>query len=83
MHNAVSGSTDADLTEIAIMAIKEAMDLSMHDEASFLISNEMDSMSGRVRKVRTCPWSIFSAQAPVQKRVNQTDVDKYDDTLIK
>lgn len=84
LYNAVNGSHYTDPDEIEITTIKEVMYLGMHNDVSFLISNEMDLYEQQSTYNPNMPVRLLQYAGNLyEKYINQTGMNKFGDTLIK
>ncbi len=84
LYNAVNGSSYTDPAEIEITTIKEVMYLGMHNDVSFLISNEMDLYEQQSTYNPNMPVRLLQYAGNLyEKYINQTGMNKFGDTLIK
>lgn len=84
LYNAVNGSSYTDPTEIEITTIKEVMYLGMHNDVSFLISNEMALYEQQSTYNPNMPVRLLQYAGNLyEKYINQTGMNKFGDTLIK
>ena len=83
LYNAVNGSDYTDPSEIEITTIKEIMYLSMHNDVSFLISDEMDLYEQQSTYNPNMPVRLLEYVAHLyDKYIKQTKQNRYGKKLM-
>ena len=78
LYNAVNGSHYTDPDEIEITTIKEVMYLGMHNDVSFLISNEMDLYEQQSTYNPNMPVRLLQYVGNLyEKYINQTGMNDF------
>ena len=84
LYNAVNGSNYTDPGEIEITTIKEVMYLGMHNDVSFLISNEMTLYEQQSSFNTNLPLRLLQYSGNLyEKYVVKNKLNKYGSTLLK
>ena len=83
LYNAVNGSNYTDPSTIEITTIKEVMYLGMHNDTSFLISDEMALYEQQSSYNPNMPLRLMQYAGNLyEKYIKQRKLNKYGDTLI-
>ena len=84
LYNAVNGSNYTDSSAIEITTIKEVMYLGMHNDTSFLISDEMALYEQQSSYNPNMPLRLMQYAGNLyEKYIKQRNLNKYGSTLIK
>ncbi len=84
LYNAVNGSDYTDPSEIEITTIKEVMYLGMHNDVSFLVSNEMTLYEQQSSFNPNLPLRLLQYSGNLyEKYVVKNKLNKYGSTLLK
>jgi hypothetical protein len=84
LYNAVNGSHYTDPSAIEITTIREVMYLGMHNDTSFLISDEMDLYEQQSSYNPNMPLRLMQYAGNLyEKYIKQRNLNKYGNTLIK
>lgn len=83
LYNAVNQSSYTDPAAIEITTIKEVMYLGMHNDVSFIISNEMNLYEQQSTYNPNMPVRLLQYVGNLyEKYINQMGMNKFGDTLI-
>ena len=83
LYNAVNGSNYTDPDAIEITTIKEVMYLGMHNDVSFLISEEMDLYEQQSSYNPNMPLRLLQYAGNLyEKYIKQNKLNKYGSTLL-
>ena len=83
LYNAVNQSSYTDPAAIEITTIKEVMYLGMHNDVSFIISNEMNLYEQQSTYNPNMPVRFLQYVGNLyEKFINQMGMNKYGDILI-
>ena len=84
LYNAVNGSNYTDPSAIEITTIREVMYLGMHNDTSFLISDEMDLYEQQSSYNPNMPLRMLQYAGNLyEKYVKQRKLNKYGSSLLK
>ena len=84
LYNAVNGSNYTDPSAIEITTIREVMYLGMHNDTSFLISDEMDLYEQQSSYNPNMPLRMLQYAGNLyEKYVKQRKLNKYGSSVLK